>query len=193
MNMNKYLVCVSLVAVALLSGCGSSAKYVETGGRRSVVTVGQINIQDYNQAAEAMINSLLASGVLDRVSNPPAILAISRFVNNTSEQIDIDLLVKKIRVALNKSGKAVTRTTWGLGDTAEDPLAKELEAAAATTAGRKADFTLSGKFIETTVRAGRTQQSTFSFQLSLSDARGLAVWEDEKEITKQGTRPSIGF
>jgi len=191
--MNKYLLCISAFAAVFLTGCGSSAKYIETGWRRSVVTVGQINIQDYSQAAEAMINSLLASGVLDRAPNPPAILAISRFVNNTSEQIDIDLLVKRIRVALNKSGKAVTRTTWGLGDTVEDPLAKELADAAAVTAGRKADFTLSGKFIETTVRAGRTRQSTFSFQLSLSDTRGLAVWEDEKEITKQGTRPSVGF
>lgn len=189
----KKQILVSAFAIVLLAGCSSGAKYIETGSRRSVVTVGQINIQDYSQAAEAMINSLLASGVLDRVPNPPAILAISRFVNNTSEQIDIDLLVKKIRVALNKSGKAVTRTTWGIGDTAEDPLAKELEEAAAATAGRKADFTLSGKFIETTVRAGRTRQTTFTFQLSLSDARGLAVWEDEKEITKQGTRPTIGF
>lgn len=191
--MNKHLFCVSVFSVALLTGCSSSAKYIETGGRRSIVTVGQINIQDYSQAAEAMINSLLASGVLDRVQNPPAVLAISRFVNNTSEQIDIDLLVKRIRVALNKSGKALTRTTWGLGDTVEDPLAKELADAAAVTAGRKADFTLSGKFIETTVRARQVRQSTFSFQLSLSDARGLAVWEDEKEITKQGTRPSVGF
>ncbi|HOK78850.1 MAG TPA: penicillin-binding protein activator LpoB, partial [Verrucomicrobiota bacterium] len=130
---------------------------------------------------------------LDKVPTPPAVMVVSRVVNSTTQQLDTDLLVKKIRVALNKSGKAVTRTTWGLGDTAEDPLAKELEATAATTAGRMADFTLSGKFIETTVHAGRTRQSTFSFQLSLSDARGLAVWEDEKEITKQGTRPSIGF
>jgi hypothetical protein len=38
------------------------------------------------------------------------------------------------------------------------------------------------------------RQSTDSFQLSLTDARtGPAVWEGEKEIGKQGTRPSVGF
>ena len=182
-----------LSAAILLPGCGSSAHYIETGGRRSIVTVGQIDIQDFGQAAEAMINSLLASGVLDRVPSPPAILAISRFVNNTSAQIDTDLLVKKIRVALNKSGKAVTRTTWGLGETVEDPLAKTLQDAAAATDNRIADFTLSGKIIETNARAGDVRQSTFNFQLALSDTRGLAVWEDEKAITKQGTRPAVGF
>jgi PBP1b-binding outer membrane lipoprotein LpoB len=42
--------------------------------------------------------------------------------------------------------------------------------------------------------SGSTRQSTYSFQLSLTDSKtGLAVWEDKKEITKQGTRPSVGF
>jgi PBP1b-binding outer membrane lipoprotein LpoB len=59
---------------------------------------------------------------------------------------------------------------------------------------RKPDFTLSGKIIETLARSGSTRQSTYSFQLSLTDSKtGLAVWEGEKEITKQGTRPSVGF
>ena len=44
------------------------------------------------------------------------------------------------------------------------------------------------------VKAGNTSQSTYSFQLSLTDPKtGLAVWEGEKEITKQGTRSSVGF
>jgi len=58
---------------------------------------------------------------------------------------------------------------------------------------RLPDFSLSGKIIETVARAGHTHQSTYSFQLSLTDKSGLAVWESEKEITKQGTQPSVGF
>jgi hypothetical protein len=182
----------------VIGGCATNAHYVETGGRESVVSVNQINIQDYIQAANAAVNDLLASGALDRVPNPPAVLAISRIVNNTGQQIDTDLLVKKIRVAVLNSGKAQTTTTLGLGGTAEDPMAKGLQQEnefmndQKTT--RKPDFTLSGKIIETTARAGSTRQSTYSFQLSLTDAKtGLAVWEGEKEITKQGTRPSVGF
>jgi hypothetical protein len=182
----------------VIGGCATNAHYVETGGRENVVSVNQINIQDYIQAANAAVNDLLASGALDRVATPPAVLAISRIVNNTGQQIDTDLLVKKIRVAVLNSGKAQTTTTLGLGGTAEDPMAKGLQQEnefmndQKTT--RKPDFTLSGKIIETTARAGSTRQSTYSFQLSLTDAKtGLAVWEGEKEITKQGTRPSVGF
>ena len=62
-----------------------------------------------------------------RWPTPPAVLAISRIVNNTGQQIDTDLLTKKIRVALLNSGKAQTTTTMGLGGTAEDPMAKGLQ------------------------------------------------------------------
>jgi uncharacterized protein (TIGR02722 family) len=182
----------------VITGCGTNAHYIKTGGRESVVTVGSINIQDYMQAADASVKKLLASGVLDKVPTPPAVLAISRIVNNTGQQIDTDLLTKKIRVALLNSGKAQTTTTMGLGGTAEDPMAKGLqqenEFANDQKTTRKPDFTLSGKIIETTVSSGSTRQSTFSFQLSLTDAKtGLAVWEGEKEITKQGTRSTVGF
>ena len=185
----KNQIIVSLVAVsaAFITGCGTDAHYVETGGNRNVVSVGQINIQDYIQAANTMTGELLASGALDRVKNPPAILAISRIVNNTGNQIDTDLLVKKIRVALLQSGKALTTTTFGLGN-AEDPLAKQMQQ---TT--HPADFSLSGKIIQLNAKAGDTTQATYSFQLSLTDTQGLAVWEGEKEISKQGTRGGIGF
>lgn len=168
---------------------------METGGRQNIVTVGQINIQDFIQAANNLVAELLASGALDRVPNPPAILAMSRIVNSTGQQIDTDLLTKKIRVALLQSGKALTSTIVGLGG-AEDPLAENLQQAAASKAHKNGtltpDFSLSGKIIETRVRSGNVSQSTFSFQLSLTDKRGLAVWEGEKEITKQGSRPSVG-
>ncbi|HEY1789469.1 MAG TPA: penicillin-binding protein activator LpoB [Verrucomicrobiae bacterium] len=181
---------IPLAIIAAVAGCSSSpnAHYIQTGGQESVVTVGQINIQDFISAANASTADLLASGALDRVPHPPAVLAISRIVNNTSQQIDTDLLVKKIRVALLQSGKAVTTTTYGLGGP-EDPLAAQAQGQSSPMP----DFTLSGKIIETFVRAGDVRQATYSFQLSLTDRRGLAVWEGEKEITKQGARPSVGF
>ena len=108
-----------------------------------------------------MTSELLASGALGRVANPPAVLAISRIVNNTGQQIDIDLLTKKIRVALLQSGKAVTTTTMGLGGTAEDPMAQGLqqenEFKSDVKSTRTPDFTLSGKIIQTR-RQGRQHQ-----------------------------------
>jgi len=196
----KKSVLLSILAAAIpfvLAGC-SSAHYVETGGHESVVSVGEINIQDYIQAANSATSDLLASGALDKVPKPPAVLAISRIINNTGQQIDTDVLVKKIRVALLNSGKAQTTTTMGVGGTAEDPMAKGLQQEAQFKADQQntptPDFTLSGKIIETRAQSGTTHQSTYSFQLSLTDAKtGLAVWEGEKEITKQGKRNTVGF
>ena len=85
--------------------------------------------------------------------NPPAILAISRIVNDTDQQIDIDLLTKKIRSAPNNSGQFAATTTFGLGGTAEDPLGKgtqqEREFMSDQKTTRLSDYTLSGKIIQT--------------------------------------------
>ncbi len=197
MNHKIILPLMLAAGTAIITGCGTNAHYVETGGRESVVSVGKINDQDFITAANAATQELLSSGVLDRVKNPPAVLAMSRIVNNTGQQIDIDLLTKKIRVALLQSGKAVTTTTFGLGGKAEDPLAQGIQQQQEFMNDQKTtrlpDFTLSGKIIENTAKAGNTRQSTYSFQLSLTDQQGLAVWEGEKQITKQGSQNSIGF
>jgi uncharacterized protein (TIGR02722 family) len=195
--MKKIIILPFIAVTAALTGCGTNAHYVQTGGRESIVSIGQINDQDFIAAANSATSDLLASGVLDRVKNPPAVLAMSRIVNNTGQQIDIDLLTKKIRVGLLNSGKAVTTTTFGLDGQAEDPLAKGIQQQQEFMNDQKTtrlpDFTLSGKIIETTAKSGDTRQSTYSFQLSLTDNQGLAVWEGEKQITKQGTRSSVGF
>lgn len=100
--MKKYSrYCLLLLPLLLLfGGCATHTRYVEPTGPRTIVTA-DINIQDFSYAAEEMINSLLASGALDKTQIQPAMLAMSRIVNNTTQQIDTDLLTKKIRIALN--------------------------------------------------------------------------------------------
>jgi PBP1b-binding outer membrane lipoprotein LpoB len=125
-------------------------------------------------------------------------LALASLIRNeTGQQFDTDLLTKRIRVKLNNSGKALTTTTMGVGGKAEDPLAKGLQSEREFLEDKKVtrapDFSLSGKIIETRAKAGNVKQSTFSFQLSLTDNRGLALWEGEEEITKQGKRATVGF
>ncbi|MFN0067739.1 MAG: penicillin-binding protein activator LpoB [Limisphaerales bacterium] len=185
-----------LAALALLPGCTRRAQYVDPQGSRVMTTIEQINIQDFAMAAEDAINSLLASGVLDKVPEKPAILVVSRVVNNTAQQLDTDMLTKKIRVALNQSGKALTQTTRGPGGVVEDELAREIQLEREALDGlrtRIPDFSLSGKIIETFTRSGSYRQAAYTFQLSLTDNRGLAVWEGEKQVVKQGRRPSVGF
>jgi PBP1b-binding outer membrane lipoprotein LpoB len=157
-------------AAMLAVGCASQPKVVE--GSKKLTTM-QIDTQDFAAKADEMIGSLVESSVLDRSARKPAVIVVGRIVNNTTRYFDTDLLAKKIRVGLSKGGKAVTDVTGGaLGDP---------------------DFTLSGKIIESRARQGNVRQSAYTFQLSLSDQQGMAVWEDEKEITKQGAKPAVGF
>jgi uncharacterized protein (TIGR02722 family) len=202
--MNRPLVSTVLVVAtaALLGGCASSqATYVDPAGTRTLSNVGEINVQDWNMASESMINSLISkhinSGSL-KGSGPDgrAILAISRIVNNTSIQIDTDILVKKIRVALLGTGKVVADITAGLGGP-EDPLAAEAKReqqflGTQKVAGRP-DYTLSGKIVENRTRQGNQRESTYVFQMALATRDGLAVWEEEKTITKQGKRAPVGW
>lgn len=117
---------------------------------------------DFGIAAESLVKSLLEKGVLVKVPNPPARLRVVAPLNNTSEHFDTALLTGKIRVALNQSGKAVT----------------------VLNPAEPVDYTLSGKIISTYSRDRKSRQRTFTFQLALTDSRGTAVWEGEKEVTK---------
>jgi penicillin-binding protein activator len=195
---------ISLIAVAgalILTGCATQTSYVPQGSSRLVVNTGKINIQDFEQASDTMVQSLIDNlinqGQLkSAVASEPALMAISRIQNSTGQQLETDLLVKKIRIALNRTGKVQTSTTVGLGGP-EDPLAADQQKAQEFFADQKhtrlPDYTLSGKIIEVQAKAGNIRQSSYVFQLSLSSAAGVAVWEEEKTITKQGSRSSVGF
>lgn len=163
--------CLIAALTALLwNGCATAPHVVE--GPNKVSSMG-IDTEDFASQADQMIQSLLGSGVLDKAGHKPAVMVVGRIVNNTTRQLDTDLLTKNIRVALNKSGKATTDVTGGA---LSDP-----------------DFTLSGKIVESRVRQGNIRQSTYTFQLSMSDQKGMAVWEEQKDITKQSERSATGF
>lgn len=200
--MKRSLTLAAASALALLAtGCATKndAKYVDSQGPNTIVTLDSINIQDWNTAADKLVSSLLSSNVLDRAPELPAVMAVSRIRNNTQQQVDTDSLTKKIRVALNQTGKVVTTTTLGANGTQEDAMAADVGAMQAFMAGEKQKttlpyYTLSGKLLENRVKSGNTRQITFTFQLSLTTVKdGIAVWEGEEQITKQGQRSSVGW
>ncbi len=199
--MKLALATLAAAAALLLSGCATKndAKYVDSQGPNTIVSLNQINIQDWNNAADKLVSSLLASGVLERAPELPAVMAISRIRNNTQQQVDTDNLTKKIRIALNQTGKVVTTTTLGADGKVEDAVAADVGAMQSFMAGEKQKtvlpyYTLSGKLLEDRVSSGSTKQVTYTFQLSLTTTKnGLAVWEGEEQITKQGQRSSVGW
>jgi hypothetical protein len=201
MKKSPFIPLIVAGSALLLAGCATQTTYVPQGSTRLVTSVGKVNIQDFEQAAADMVKSLtdnlISPGKLQSGAPPePALLAISRIVNSTGQQLETDLLTKKIRVALNRTGLVQTSTTLGLGG-AEDPLAADQQKAQEFFEDKKhtrlPDYTLSGKIIEVKDKAGNVRQSSYVFQLSLSSNKGVAVWEEEKTITKQGSRATVGF
>jgi hypothetical protein len=203
--MKKHLLILSsAAAIALISGCGTppgAAVYTNpTDSTTAVVNLNKINMQDWDTASHDMIQSLLSSDVLSKAPRSPAIFAVDRIVNKTTDaNLDTDMLTKNIRIALNKSGKILTTTTFGVhaeSGMAQDVQTKNdfLNSDTNHTTDHSPDFTLSGKIIEDSARAGETRQITYVFQLSLTDTHsGLAVWEDQKTIQKTGTRSQVGW
>lgn len=209
-----------LVAAALLTvGCSnvnSGARRIDPTGNETITTLDGLDIQDATDAAGAMSESLLASGVLGR-DGKPSIIAIDRYVNSTRSQIDRDTVIKKIRVSLSKAGVAQTMTTidsrgelGGESNIAtrqqrqnlEDQRTDDFLSDRTTQPVRTPvpDYALTYKILEDTATAGgeglsrKTKQITYTFQMSLTDVQtGIAVWEDETQVTKQGKKASVGW
>lgn len=185
----------SCLALLILTGCATT---ITRDPDKSVISRG-IDQKEWNDAAVTMIESLkndfINAGKLQSPPDKPALLAISRIVNNTGERIDLDLLVKKIQIALNRTDRIVTSTTIGIGE-AVDPIAQE-EQRRARLLGldpSRPNYTLSGKVIEQVSRSGNIKDVSYTFQLSLTKTpEGFAVWEEEQTITKQIKRHGVGL
>jgi PBP1b-binding outer membrane lipoprotein LpoB len=199
-----------LLTTALLTACTNvdrnDARRIDPAGPETITSVSRLDIQDATDAAGTMTESLLSRGILGR-DGKPSIIAIDRYVNATTQQIDRDEVIKKIRVSLNQAGVAQTLTTIdSRGETGgESNIASKFsrervdtDPNAVTPEPLTPDYALTYKILENRTdspRFGRdVKQTTFTFQMSLVDVRtGLAVWEDETQVTKQGKKNTVGW
>ncbi len=191
MKLSSKLIAALSVGVALfLTGCETptETRTVDSKGPEALNT-SEINSQDWANAADQLVNSLLSGNALNNAPRTPAVLAIDRVINNTQLMIDTDLLIKKIRVALTQTGKVAITNTMGLGERAV--VASEAAEMEEMMSGKKQkilvpDYTLYAKLIQQRDRNKRVTQNTYFFQMSLvQTSTGLTVWEEEKSIAKQ--------
>lgn len=190
-------------ALLSLAGCSSprDAGYIEANDGSGIVSLDSVNVQDFALAADTMLKSLYDSPAFVGAKRPDGspILMVGRVTNDTGSNFDTSQLVKKMTVSLTKSGKVRVAKAIGFGGP-EDQAAAEARKSQAAVTGESANpllqtaYTLSGKILENRASARGVQQASYIFQLSLTEVKtGLAVWEEEKTITKQGSRNSIGF
>lgn len=193
-----------LLLIGFLYGCNSTAVKVNTDNDEAPTVIG-LGYRDFDEAASELLESLLNSNSLIHPDGQRYVVVISKIKNDTMQRIDTDQLIKKIRIALLKSGKAIVTSALG-ADGAEDDMAyqtrglrdnEEFNQTRVSKAGQliAPDYSLSGKIIQrnNTVDS-RTTQVEYYFMLSLTDIEtGLVFWEDEKRIIKRGRSNTVSW
>jgi len=208
--MKKKLAVLSISAsIMIFTGCATSSSQVHYLNHEKGVTQTTslgLEYEDFERASMKLVQSMLKSPYLNRMykikmkkEGKPLILMISDFTNDTTQRIDIDQLVKKIRIALLNSGKFIVTTAVRAGG-AEDratyelrKLRKDDEFNQKTIAKKGTivapDLSLSGKIIQRVSKLPNGEQRVdYYIQMSLTDVTsGLAFWEGEEVISKAGS------
>lgn len=202
----KLILAVS-TATLLLTGCATTQpRYADANHPESqkAQTMG-LDYQDFRKASINAVQSMLQSGALNKRGGGRYVLAISTLINDTTQRIDMDQLVKSIRIALLQSGKVVVTTAVRAGG-AEDKMSynarklRKSDEFNQRTVAKKGqmiapDFSLSGKIIQrnATLSDGETKVDYY-IQLTLTDIKtGLAYWEGETVITKAGSGKTVNW
>lgn len=190
-------------SVLMLAGCATPTRYVDPAADNGPVAM-TLDYRDFEKAATEAVDDMLASGAVSNPNGGRYIMVVSRITNDTMQRIDTDQLIKKIRVALLRSGKVVTTTAVGLGG-AEDEMtmrarelrnSEEFDQSGVQKKGtlQAPDLSLSGKILQRNHKVADEQQVEYYIQLSLTDlATGLAFWEGETPIIKRGSNDSVSW
>ncbi|XKM13692.1 penicillin-binding protein activator LpoB [Orbaceae bacterium ac157xtp] len=202
---NIKLTLLSFLLGTLLIGCASDVEYVTQDNEKEAVSLG-LDSQDFEHAAQESLNSLLISNALNKPGGGRYVVAIGKVVNDTTLRIDTDMLIKKIRMGMLQSGKAVITVavagnTNGVDDLIYDvrELRDNDEFKQETIAGKGTliapDFSLTGKILQRIARTGKNKQLVeYYLQLSLTDIKsGLVYWEGESIVRKLGSNKSTAW
>ncbi|MDR2635683.1 MAG: penicillin-binding protein activator LpoB [Campylobacteraceae bacterium] len=190
----------------VLVGCTQQApRYVGVDNPevQAVISMG-LDRQDFEKAASDAVDSLLRSSALNKPNGDKYIVAIGRIINDTTQKIDTDLFIKKIRTSLLSSGKAVVTsaiTSGGNDDEliyqtrdlrTDDEFAQDTIAQKGTILAP--ELSLTGKIIQQSKTIDKNKLVEFYFQLTLTNLKnGLAVWEEESVIGKVGDKKSVNW
>ncbi len=188
----RILSAISICAAALaLVACASQkARYVDSAGTETVVSLNKVDIQDFRAATNALVADMLQWDAFAGAKKP--VVALSRVVNDTSANFDTALLTNQVQEAILKSRKATI--SMSMSADRNDDVVRQDVAALGGTKTVVPDLTLIGKISEVATNAGGVKQVTYVFQMRLVEAAsGNVVWMNSKEITKQGEKNAVGW
>jgi uncharacterized protein (TIGR02722 family) len=164
-----------------------------------------LDYRDFDQAASALVQSMLGSGAMKKEGGGRYVVATGRVVNDTMQRIDTDQLMAKIEEELLNSGQVVMTSAVG-GEGAPDAMVHEVrelrdseEFDPNTVAARRTliapELSISGKIFQRNIRYDNNrQQVEYYFQLKVSDIKtGLRFWQKEIVVGKRGSNRSVSW
>ena len=184
-----------------LCACGGT-RVVDLNDDKEVAAmqdVMELEYRDWTNTAEKMTESMMKSGAFKQVKNP--VIAMGNIVNDTQQRFDTDVLTKKIRTTLLKSGTAQIATNFTGEDSTTNKVRAQRanaeydqETIAKTGTLVAPNMSLSGKMLQRNLKlesgifSSVDTRVEYYLQLTLTDLKtGLSVWEDEQPIIKEGT------
>ena len=193
-----------MIPIALtlaLCACGGT-RVVDLNDEKDVAAmqdVMELEYRDWTNTAEKMTDSMLKSNAFRKVQNP--VIAMGNIVNDTQQRFDTDILTKKIRTTLLKSGTAQIATNFSGEDLTSEKMRTQRSNAeydqstiAKTGTLVAPNMSLSGKMLQRNLKLQSGILSSvdtrieYYLQLTLTDLKtGLSVWEDEQPIIKEVT------
>ena len=202
--MKKIALISLVVGVLFFNGCTNQPFYTDNSGiinQGPTVTMGLSN-EDFEIAAEAMINSLLSDPAFKN-QNLRKVVAMGRIVNDTALRLDTQKLTHKITQAMRKSGKFILTSAVASGG-ALDSMSEDIRELRENdefnqnTIAKKGtliapDFSLFGKIRQDNIKLSNGNVKVeYLFLLGLTDLNsGLVYWEDEKTINKAGSDKTV--
>ena len=142
---------------------------------------------DFDIVVRKLVNDIVASDSLHK-NNGKYVLIISDIELDTKHDVDLDIFVKKLRVALQKENKVLMSTM------VEDKMimkSRELRNSSETNQSNVAkknalsapDISLTGRIVEKELSS---EKSEYTIMLTINDLKeGLSLWEGEQSLIKQ--------
>ncbi len=193
---------VVVMSVLICCGCGRKTTNIDVVNDEGNPVMA-LDYRDFDQAASAMVQSMLGSGALKKKDGGRYVVATGRIVNDTMQRIDTDQLTAKIEEELLNSGQVVMSSAVGSGTDQLIHETRELrdsEEFDPNTIGKRGtliapELTISGKIFQKNLRYSKNrQQVEYYFQLKVSDATsGLRFWQKETIIGKRGSNKSVAW
>lgn len=153
---------------------------------------------DLQNAVKSLAGSLTAHPAIANAKTPPVVMVTS-LQNKTSEHIDTQSIMDKIRVELMKTGRAEFIDKEARQDIADEynyqnsgMVADESKKGPGGQTG--ADFILNGRLDSIVQEVGKDKTVYYKLTLNLTNLKTTRIaWTDDKQIRKVYRKKTIGF